>query len=94
MIIAEFALVNAADAVLTENGWRVHGVAGAHQARFEFPLLPAVFAKNLTLIAEIRRARNEEAYGTTHPVSGAQAKSAVDLADQAVNEVSRVIRSG
>lgn len=91
MIIAEFALVNAADAVLTQNGWRVHGVAGAHQARFEFPLLPAVFATNLPLIAEIRRARNEEAYGSTHPVSGAQARSAVDLSDLMVNEVAKLI---
>jgi hypothetical protein len=91
VILAEFALVNVADAVLIKEGWRVKGVKGGHEARFDFPLLPAVFAQNQKLIDQARRARNEEAYGPTHPISGSQAKAIVDLAERAANEVAKLL---
>lgn len=91
VILAEFALVNAADAMLTNAGWRVKGVTGAHEARFDFPLLPTVFVRNRTLIDQARRSRNEEAYGPTHPISVPQAKAIVDLAELAANEVAKLL---
>jgi hypothetical protein len=83
--------VNAADAVLASAGWRVRGVTGAHAARFDFPSLPAVFAQNQALIDQARTSRNEEAYGTTHPISASQAKAIVDFAELATNEVSKLL---
>jgi hypothetical protein len=91
VILAEFALVNVADAVLIKEGWRVKGVNGGHEARFDFPLLPAVFGQNQKLIDQARRARNEEAYGPTHPISGSQAKAIVDLAERAATEVAKLL---
>ena len=91
VILAEFALVNGADAILAHEGWRVRGVTAAHQARFDFPLLPAVFGRNQTLIDQARNSRNEEAYGTTHPVSPAQAQAIVTFAELAADEVAKLI---
>jgi len=90
VILAEFALVNAADAVLANAGWRVRGVTGAHEARFDFPSLPAVFRQNQPLINQARASRNEEAYGVTHPISPSQAKAIVDFAELATDEVSKL----
>ena len=90
VILAEFALVNAADAVLASEGWRVRGVTGAHGARFDFPSLPPVFRENQALINQARASRNEEAYGVTHPISLSQAKAIVDFAELATNEVSKL----
>lgn len=91
VILAEFALVNAADAVLNAAGWRVRGVTGAHEARFAFPLLPPLFAEQRTLIDQARRSRNEEAYGPTHPISPSQAKAIVDLAEGVAAEVAKAL---
>ena len=90
VILAEFALVNAADAVLASAGWRVRGVTGAQGARFDFPSLPPVFRENQALINQARASRNEEAYGVTHPISPSQAKAIVDFAELATNEASKL----
>ena len=91
VILAEFALVNAADALLGKEGWRVKGVTGSHEARFSFPLLPPVFARNQTLIDQARRSRNEEAYGPTHPISASQAQAIVDFAGIAATEIAKLL---
>lgn len=90
-IFAEFALVNAADALLQLNGWRVRGKSSSHEARFDFPGLPTVFTSNSALIDQVRSLRNEEAYGPTHPVSTQQAGDLVTLAESAIVEVRKII---
>lgn len=90
-IFAEFALVNAADALLQLNGWRVRGKTSSHEARFDFPALPTVFTSNLALIDQVRALRNEEAYGPTHPVSMQLAKDVVALAESANAAVRKLI---
>lgn len=87
VILAELALVNAADAALQKDGWRVRGKTGSHEARFDFPDLPEVFRQKRPLVDQVRSLRNEEAYGGSHPVSQSQAADMVVLADSAIAEV-------
>lgn len=83
--------MNAADAVLANDGLRVKGKTGGHQARFEYPNLPAVFAANAGLIGAIRNLRNIEIYGVVHPATPKQAADAIALAEKAIPEVEKLI---
>lgn len=91
LALAEDALVNSADAVLANDGWRVKGKTGSHQARFEYPGLPAIFAANAALLGAIRNLRNIEIYGATHSVTAKQASDAIALAENVIPEVEKVI---
>lgn len=58
-------MVNAADAVLSTQGFRLRGKTGSHEARFGFPSLPRAFREQAHLIRwheepqhrDVRRAR-------------------------------------
>lgn len=91
LAFAEDAVVNCADATLRRDGWRVKGKTGAHQARFEYPSLPAIFASRGALLDQIRRLRNTEMYETAHVVTAQQAKDAIAFAENALTEVAKVI---
>jgi len=87
---AEDALVNAADAVLRKDGWRVKGKTQSHEARFDYPGLPKVFSQS-ALVGQLRNLRNAEIYGTSHPVSKQQATDAITLAENAIAAVAPLI---
>jgi hypothetical protein len=55
LIHAENAMVNAADAVLARDGYRLRGKTGSHQARFDYPRLPPEFAKFKAQLLMARR---------------------------------------
>ena len=83
--------MNASDAVLRRDGWRVKGKTGAHEARFDYPSLPKGFAQS-ALVSQIRSLRNAEIYGTSHPVSQKQSAEAIALAETALADVVKLIR--
>jgi hypothetical protein len=91
VIFAELALINAADAVLIRDGYRARGKTGAHQARFEYPLLPSVFADGRRVIARARSLRNAAAYEGVGRISRAEAMEIVDLAAAAVDAVTETL---
>lgn len=91
LIFAEFALVNAADALLVRDGYRVRGKTGAHQARFEYPLLPRLFAGGRGVIDVARSLRNTAAYEGGGHVTRAQASEITELAESAVQAVRRLL---
>lgn len=91
LAFAEDALVNCADAVLAKDGWRVKGKTGAHQARFEYPGLPQVFASQAQLITMIRSLRNTEVYEPIHVVTPKQASDAITLAETAITEAAPLL---
>jgi len=90
-IFAEFALVNAADVVLLNDGFRIRGQTGSHQARFSYPLLPSAFTEGQNTINEARMLRNRAAYEASGRVSRAQATTLTELANRALAEVARLL---
>lgn len=91
VIMAEFALVNTTDAILLRDGYRLRGQTGSHQARFEYPLLPAIFAANRQLLTRARFLRNAAAYEAGGRIGVTQAKEIVDLAERAVAAVDAIL---
>ncbi len=87
VVWSEFALVNAADAILLRDGFRVRGKEGAHQARFEYPRLPRIFLKSRALIDRARAERNLIAYEGGGRISKRDATGIVELAVRAVADV-------
>lgn len=83
LIFAEQALINAADAILARDGFRV----GSHVVRFSYRQLPAVYTGERGLIDQIRSARNTAQYNASGGVSAAFAARAISLAERAVGEV-------
>ena len=69
LVAAESALVNVADAVLAEEGLRLRGKTGSHEARFSFPGLPHGFREHASLIVAARKGRNTALYDTAGTVS-------------------------
>lgn len=91
LALAEDSLVNSADAVLANDGWRVKGKNNSHQARFDYPGLPPIFAANAGFIDLIRSLRNTEVYRPSHSVTPAQATQAIALANQVIPEVEKLL---
>lgn len=91
LIHAENAMVNAADAVLARDGYRLRGKTGAHQARFDYPRLPAEFAKFKPQLLMARRLRSQAVYDIFGLVSGEQANAATDAAEMLLIAVRRTI---
>ena len=89
LVEAETALVNAADAVLQRDGYRVRGKSGSHQARFDYPALPDVFANGRRSIERARRLRNTAQYEAAGRVSRADAEDITELAARAIEAVAR-----
>lgn len=77
--------------MLRGHGWRVRGKTGGHQARFEYPGLPTVFASRTSLLSQIRTLRNTEVYEASHMVTPQQAADAVAFAETVIAEVATVI---
>ncbi len=89
LIHAENAMVNAADAVLARDGYRLRGKTGAHQARFDYPRLPGEFAKFKAQLLMARRMRSQAIYDIFGMVSGEQANAATDAAEKLLSPVRR-----
>ena len=86
-IFAEFALVNAADAVLLRDGFRVRAQTGSHQARFSYPGLPETFRVSRQLIDQASVLRNRAAYEAGGQISQRQSIDLADLVDRTLAEV-------
>ena len=91
LVNAETALVNVADAVMQRDGFRVRGAERSHMARFDYPRLPDGVRANLRTINRARQLRNVAQYEGEGRVSMDFAREVVELADQAVREVLRLI---
>lgn len=91
IVWGEAALVNAADAVLLSQGFRILAVTKAHQARFAFPGLPPIFDQNAGLIDRVRGLRNASIYEDETGISATEAKRIVDLANEAIAEVAKLL---
>jgi hypothetical protein len=81
IISAEAVVVNAADAILARDGFRVRGKTGSHEARSEYPGLPREFANEIRVIDAIRRARNTALYDQVDRVSVSMAADAMRVAE-------------
>lgn len=92
LIHAENAMVNAADAVLSRDGYRLRGKTGSHQARFAYPRLSAEFAKFKTELLMARRMRSQATYDVFGLVSGEQANAATDAAEKLLAAVRKTYR--
>jgi HEPN domain-containing protein len=88
LIHAENAMVNAADATLARDGYRLRGKTGSRQARFEYPRLPAEFARFKAQLLMARRMRSQAMYDVFGLVSGEQANAATDAAEKLLGAVS------
>ncbi len=87
LIHAENAMVNAADATLARDGYRLRGKTGSHQARFEYPRLPAQFVKFKAELLMARRMRSQAMYDMFGLVSGEQANAATEAAEKLLGAV-------
>lgn len=91
IVLAEAALLNAADAVLAKDGYRTRGKSGSHRARFDYPGLPAAFAKNRALLEEMRRLRSQLVYEDFGIVTPQQAQDIVAEVGRLTDAVRTVI---
>lgn len=91
LVSAETAMVNAADAVLALNGYRLRGKTGAHEARFEFPGLPVEFVQEQKRIRAARDNRNPAMYDFVGGVSAQLASDVSDAADRLVKAVASLV---
>lgn len=82
VISAETAMVNAADAVLARDGYRLRGKTGSHEARFAYPELPEEFGQERRLLSAARRARNTAQYEEVGSVPEALAVDAIRAAEK------------
>ncbi len=87
LIFAEQALINAADALLTRDGYS----AGSHTARFGYPRLPAVYASERSAIDQIRSSRNTAQYEASGGVDAILADKAIKLAERGIHEVRAIL---
>lgn len=87
LIFAEQALINAADAVLSRDGYN----ANSHIVRFGYPLLPAIYTGERHVIDQIRSSRNTAQYDASGVVGTELAVTAIALAVRAVEEVRQVL---
>lgn len=84
-------MVNTADAVLATHGYRVRGKTGAHEARFEFPLLPAGFRSARQEIEAARKLRNAAMYDRPDVVPAQTGRDVTEAAARLVAEVAALI---
>lgn len=84
-------MVNAADAALARDGFRLRGKTGSHEARFAYPGLPPEFVKLRRLITVARRMRNTAQYDTADAVPERVAQEAIAAADGLISAVEATI---
>lgn len=94
LISAEAAMVNAADAVLAQHGVRLRGKTGAHEARFDCPVLPAAFMTEARLISAARSRRNVALYDHVDSVPAQLAAEIVVAARRIVGAASTAVGQG
>ena len=87
LISAEAAMVNAADAILARHGVRLRGKTGAHEARFDCPILPTAFGAEARLISAARSRRNVALYDHVDSVPAAVATAVTAAAKRLVAAV-------
>jgi hypothetical protein len=80
-------MVNAGDATLARDGYRLRGKTGSHQARFDYPRLPAEFANFKAELLMARRMRSQAMYDVFGLVSGEQANAVTDAAEKLLGAV-------
>lgn len=85
-------MVNAADAVLATHGYRLRGKTGSHEARFEFPLLPAGFRAARQEIEAGRKLRNVAMYDRPGIVPPQTGRDVTEAAARLVAEVAALIK--
>lgn len=83
LIFAEQALINAADSLLSRDGYS----ANSHVVRFSYPRLPAVYVNERRVIDQIRSSRNTAQYEASGAVSPELAARAITVAEQAIVQV-------
>jgi len=91
LISAEAAMVNAADAILARHGVRLRGKTGAHEARFDCPVLPLAFGAEARLISAARSRRNVALYDHVDSVPAAVAAAVTAAAKRLVVAVSAAL---
>lgn len=91
LIHAETCMVNAADAVLARDGYRIRGKTGSHGARFAYPGLPREFAAERRLLGIARDARNVAMYEEAGKVSPSLAQDTVQAATQMLAAAKRAL---
>ena len=94
LISAEAAMVNAADAMLARHGVRLRGKTGAHEARFDCPVLPPAFAEEARLIAAARSRRNVALYDHVDSVPAALAADVGGAATRLIAAVASALSVG
>lgn len=91
LISAEAAMVNAADAILARHGVRLRGKTGAHEARFDCPMLPPAFGEEARLISAARSRRNVALYDHVDSVPVALATAVAAAAKRLVDAVAAAL---
>lgn len=84
-------MVNAVDAILARDGFRVRGKTGSHQARIGYPGLPPEFGEETRTIQAVRRARNTALYEQADRVPEATAADALRVAEHLLAAARRAI---
>jgi hypothetical protein len=87
---AENALVVSCDGILRKDGYEVR----SHVARFAYPLLPALLLEHTALLRRIRTTRNAAQYEASGVVPRGLAVEAIQLASDALIEVTKAIAGG
>lgn len=91
VIAAEAVMVNAADAILTRDGFRIRGKTSSHAARFGYPGLPDEFREERRSSELIRNARNRALYEQVDQVSEDLAGEALRVAEALLAAARRAI---
>ncbi len=84
LMSSETAIVNAADAVLARDGYRIRGKTGSHDARMRYPELPPDFEKEAGRLERARTLRSTAMYDQPDYVSKAESKDLLKLAQALV----------
>lgn len=84
LISAETAIVNAADAFLARDGYRIRGKTGAHDARMRYPDLPDQFVTEAGRLERARSLRSTAMYDQPDFVSKAESAELLKVAQAVV----------
>lgn len=89
LICADAAMVNAADAVIARDGYRLRGRTGSHEARFDYPGLPAEFAHRRRRMQQVRKLRSKALYEMTDVVPLGRAQEVLVMAGEMISAAER-----
>ncbi len=91
LVSAETGMVNATDAVLAPDGYRLRGKTGSHRARFEYPNLPAEFRAARADLARFRALRSTAMYDVAGAVDREDARAALATAERLIRAARRAL---